>query len=552
MRYIPSLLLALLFGSVLTHAQTITTEPLAESAYCIGETVTVDYTLSGAVNPGNAFILQLSNPEGSFDEGFRNVGSISSTQSGSISWDVQSDIDPGDRYRFRVIASNPKVDGSDNGSDVALDRPVQVSFSVSEGTLGMIGREGRDGVVYYAFVDEPITLTAGPKVLQYFWWNLGIGVGASIEQTDGRTVQVSYSTPGEKRVYLFGYSAEARCESQRSFTINVVPRQPVIPADAHIVQTTEIFGNGANPLPSSIWVCPGGVCRIEDHYNETVTIFVEAGGSVESKSLLLRNLVVYLRDGASLGPCDYLEGVVVRDPGASVIVDSPEEFGTRINDVAGLAFDYSAVPANGCPSLAPYTVQIREDSRSIHTAEQENGSDMEYWVHEGGVLQSSGNHNVYYIEAGGRLVVNGMGNTIYVKDGGTVEVEQGSGHRIFYEMDAKIVAAGDEAVLLPSSGITFVSRTSSVQVPGAGASADQYVQISPNPFRSATEVHVDPVMGGITRIEIYDNLGRKVCEKIGSGEESRIRLEMSGYPAGVYHARVLCRGGEQIGRLVLE
>lgn len=65
-------------------AQTVTTNPLSASAYCGGDVVSVGYTASGTFAPGNAFIVQLSGPAGSFTDGMANIGSESATASGTV------------------------------------------------------------------------------------------------------------------------------------------------------------------------------------------------------------------------------------------------------------------------------------------------------------------------------------------------------------------------------------------------------------------------------------------------------------------------------------
>lgn len=553
MRVCFSLPLLLFLSSVVLSAQTITTEPLAQSAYCAGETITVNYTLTGAVNPGNAFILQLSNPDGGFDDGFQNLGSIISTQSGAITTPAGWDVPAGAQYRLRVIASNPRVDGSDNGSDIAIDHYPNLGHQVRSGTIAYFDlyRGPQTGRHYYAFPGDIISLDAGSSNARHYWWNFGVGIGASPEQTGARSTTVSYSTPGAKNVLLLGYSENALCQVQKSFVINVLPTQPVLPADVRIIQTDETLNSS---MSSNVWVCPGGVCRIsrEGIWNDApLRIYVEAGGSVIGEDAHLDKVIIYMRSGSSIGPFKHIEGAIVQEPGASIVKgDNGESMRGGIKVLPGLTFDYSNVPPNGCPSLAPYTVQIKPDTRSIHTPEQDENSNAEYWLHNGGMLTSTGNGNTYYVEAGGRLVVNGVDSKIYVKDGGTVDVQQGSGHRIFYETKATLLNTGNDPILLPSSGITYTGQVSSVDVDATVGGSSSLVQIRPNPIRSRAEVRVDGSLGEINRVEVYDYVGRKAYEVEGVGVS--VVLEMGSYPRGVYHVRVVTRGGVVSSRIVLE
>ena len=551
-----STLFILLLVSMHVSAQTITTEPLSQNTYCADETITVNYTVTGVVNQGNAFTLQLSNPKGSFDNGFRNLGSIVSTQSGSIDVQLDEAITAGTKYRFRVIASNPRIDGADNGADIAIDPYPSIRVSPGGGVY-MYKRHGGSGGQpliehFYTFPGDPVSFEMSASGSQRFWWNFGIGVGAAPEQTSDRRPTVTYSTPGQKNVIVSAFSPNVRCETRTNFVVDVLPTQPVLPADVRIVQTDELFDRN-NPFPPNIWVCPGGVCRIGRHHSldAPVRIYVEAGGSVIGDRDHVMDLIVYAKSGASVGPFEDFYGIVVHEPGAGIVgSDDPERGFVAIKKVASMTFDYTDVPPNGCPSLVPYTVQIKPDVRGIHTAEDDNNSAAEYWIHENGVLTSRGNGNVYYIESGGELRVQGADSKIYVKEGGMVNVEQGSGHRIFYESEGSIVNAGDGAILLPSSGITFVSQVSSVGRETGSVIEQSRLSMSPNPSTGTVELRVDEVGGLVERVEVYDMRGRKAHEVDVSGE--RVEISLDGYPAGVYHVRAITSKGVVTGRLVIQ
>ena len=528
--FLPALVLLIVI-STLVQAQAITTDPLAQNAYCAGDVITVDYTLTGAVNPGNAFILQLSNRAGRFDSGFQNVGSVVSGQSGSINFEVPSVLPGSSSYRFRVISSNPRVNGSDNGSDIAIDRAPNANVAYDDAIFNV--GAGKP----HAFVGEPIQFKANGKV----WWNFGIGVGAVPEQTSAINPVVSYATPGIKNIRLLSYSPNARCEDASDLTLTVLPLNPVLPADVHIVQGEEVFDIN-NPAPQYIWVCPGGICRIE-HGGKNEMIFVEGGGSLESRSAL--GSLIYVKEAGSVSTLHHFNGRLVYEEGAGYV-----SLPWSVKKVDDMVFDYTDVPPNGCPSLAPYTVQIKPDVRGIHIAEDDNNSAAEYWIHENGVLTSRGNGNVYYIESGGELRVQGADSKIYVKEGGMVNVEQGSGHRIFYESEGSIVNAGDGAILLPSSGITFISQVSSVERETGSAIEQGRLSMSPNPSTGTVELRVDEVGGRVERVEVYDMRGRKAYEV--DVRDERVEISLDGYPAGVYHVRAITSEGVVTGRLVIQ
>lgn len=517
-------------------AQTISTGPLAKSSFCAGESLSVDFTISGSLNPGNAVILQLSDSGGSFTNGFRNLASQSTTVSGTFDVIVPEDIITGGKYRFRAIASNPRIDGTDNGTDLALEALPDPDARLDSRSGTVLMRNS-----YHAVEGLPVTFDNKAYSATHFWWNMGIGVGAVPEQTDAFEPTVTYSVPGEKHVRFLAYTRNG-CVATRDFHLTVLPVNPFLPADVAIVQGRVEF-DVKNPIPPFVWVCPGGECYAGSATNST--IFVEAGGSVVVNSL--RSSVIYMKRGASYSGELMSRGVIVYEEGAGI--PTPESYGNHLHaKVPSLTFDYSLIPPGGCPSLAPYTVEIKPNASSIHTSQSDNQSNVEYWVRDGGLLSSNGSGNTYCVEAGGHVTVDGSENRVYLKDGATVDVRSGSANRIFYETKATIVNAGQDAVLLPSSGITFVSQVSSVS--GPETSGGTLVHIVPNPADDVAEVRVDPALGVIRQVTLYNALGETILQQEGVGTTT-LHMSLEDLQPGIYQVRVRADRAEQVQRLVI-
>ncbi|HMQ77766.1 MAG TPA: hypothetical protein PKE21_16900, partial [Flavobacteriales bacterium] len=81
------------------------------------------YTATGTFNGPNTFTAQLSDASGSFASPV-DIGSVSSTTSGSISCTIPTNTIGGNGYRIRVVSSDPVVTGTDNGSDITIDQPT--------------------------------------------------------------------------------------------------------------------------------------------------------------------------------------------------------------------------------------------------------------------------------------------------------------------------------------------------------------------------------------------------------------------------------------------
>ncbi|MFN8297139.1 MAG: HYR domain-containing protein [Chitinophagales bacterium] len=108
-----------LFGDFMYGANSITTGTISPSTYCAGTAVSVPYTISGTYNSGNVFTAQLSNSSGSFASPV-NIGTLTSTSSGTISATIPPGTVGGAGYLIRVVSSNPVIT-TDLGTSVTID-----------------------------------------------------------------------------------------------------------------------------------------------------------------------------------------------------------------------------------------------------------------------------------------------------------------------------------------------------------------------------------------------------------------------------------------------
>ena len=511
-------------------SQTVATSPLGKNTFCAGETITVNYTATGTFQPGNAFIVQLSSPTGSFQTEFKNLGSASSTTSGSVTVDLPGEAAGCTAYRLRVIESNPRVDGSDNGQDLSIDAKPYARISLPHDLE--VHRS------YVAAVGLPIEVRGSYRDDYRYHWDFGSGATPTLSTQPG-PVQVSWSTPGEKTV-LLKVTTPNGCQAYTTERIMVYGPNPSIPEDVTIVQDHQKFGRISKR--SIHWICPGGVLETEDILDGI--IYVEAGGSLIVKDI--GDMIVYVKSGGTITYSGRGHNLILYETGAGL--NTPGGLrGTEV-EMSPLTFDYSNVPPGGCPSLAPYTVQIKPNVNGIHTVEEDDKSDVEYWIWKDASLTSNGNNNIHCVEAGGSLTVNGDDNRIYLKEGAVLNVQSGTGNRIFYETKATIVNTGEDAVLLPSSGITFdVSQISSVAVAGESESA---LRLSPNPTVGSVEIILSRRGDVIRSVELLDGLGRSLYS--AKGEGARHRIDLSALPSGVYHAKVETNTGTFIRKIVRE
>ncbi len=518
----------LLAFSLPLAAQTITTGAVSSKVICGGSSVTVNYTAKGAFVPGNAFILQLSDPSGGFGTAVNNLGSISSTTSGSITVTVPNHLN-GTGYRFRVIGSNPPVTGTDNGTNITIGSIPSIEIERAR-----IKSEGNGRRV--VMVGDPTTfaLRSGTNIPAgaSYLWNFGAGA-APATSTDAAPAAVTYATPGSKKVMLRVTTA-AGCSATTTFDVNVSSLNPAVgPADFIVQTDVTPTHQWAQNFRGSVWVCPGGTFRMPIlAMQDRLSVLVERGGNLVVERL---EGIVYLKSGASLtlqnGYVDY--GTIVYEPGASIhVVDGMEERLRRI-EVPSLTFDYRKAPPGGCPSLARYIKEIPPQAHSVLKPTTADESNAEFWVREGGELTALGTGNTYSIEAG---TVTALGDScvVYLKKGSTFNAGGSKGHRIFHEVEATIINAGDGSVLLPSDSVTFVVSGVSGVEENISTGATDGMTASPNPAISSVTIGTKDPSAEIRRIVIRNTQGEIVIERnvdrIGS-----VSVSVEGLASGVYH-----------------
>jgi hypothetical protein len=90
---------------------------------CKGASVSVPYTIANNVfTAGNVFTLQLSNASGSFASPV-NIGSVTSTTSGTINGIIPINTNNGTGYRLRIVSSTPSYTSDDNGTNIIIVGP---------------------------------------------------------------------------------------------------------------------------------------------------------------------------------------------------------------------------------------------------------------------------------------------------------------------------------------------------------------------------------------------------------------------------------------------
>ncbi|MDW8273458.1 MAG: PCMD domain-containing protein [Chitinophagales bacterium] len=144
-------------NSVTLATSSVNGFPLYFSPNAPAGNVSVSYTTGGgSFNAGNIFTAQLSDANGNFANPL-NIGSISSTASGTISAVVPNNTPAGTGYRIRVVSSNPPIIGTDNGNDLTID---QFSNRINPSTKQ---------VIRYATNGSPLTVSESQQTISRRW-----------------------------------------------------------------------------------------------------------------------------------------------------------------------------------------------------------------------------------------------------------------------------------------------------------------------------------------------------------------------------------------------
>lgn len=99
------------------------TSPVASTSYCAGSTFNLTFTISGVfsnVPITNVFSAEISDVNGTFAGSPVTIGTRTALTAGTIACTLPSTLLTSGLYRFRVVSSNPAINGSDNGANISI------------------------------------------------------------------------------------------------------------------------------------------------------------------------------------------------------------------------------------------------------------------------------------------------------------------------------------------------------------------------------------------------------------------------------------------------
>ncbi len=121
----------------------VNTGSISGSPFCYNDPITINYTVSTTLSPGNIFTAQLSNPSGSFVTPV-NLASVVSNTSGVIHATIPYSAPPSSSYKIRVIASDPSV--LTNTSDITIGSTIITNEWIQK--INFAGTARRNAVAF--------------------------------------------------------------------------------------------------------------------------------------------------------------------------------------------------------------------------------------------------------------------------------------------------------------------------------------------------------------------------------------------------------------------
>ncbi|GAA4026725.1 hypothetical protein GCM10022409_08330 [Hymenobacter glaciei] len=193
-----------------TYPPTIATGTVSPAAFCSGTFIQVPFTTNTtAYNAANQFKFQLSDANGVFTAGSRLYGSLISTSaSGGVLRDTVAFRTPaGSGYRVRVVASNPAITGTDNGTNLTI-YPTPVASASSNSPVVFNGT---------------IQLVAQPTGQSSYQWYVNYTSGGSGYVGSGQTLNLSNAQPNQSGKYYVYVGNSNGCQDSASVRVLVQP-----------------------------------------------------------------------------------------------------------------------------------------------------------------------------------------------------------------------------------------------------------------------------------------------------------------------------------------
>ena len=208
----------------------ITTGALTSNSLCAGNQLSISYSASGVYYSPNTFLAQLSNAAGSFAAPI-NIGIITSNNlSGTIPVTIPVNTSAGSGYRIRIISSNLATIGSDNGTNITINRPPSITIndaSVCE--------------------DDNLTLSASPVANASYAWK-----GPNGFESFSQLISINNIKSNQAGVYKLTVTVDG-CSSIKDVNVSVNPLPLAVAGNSQIICSGNFTTLGATAVPGNTY-----------------------------------------------------------------------------------------------------------------------------------------------------------------------------------------------------------------------------------------------------------------------------------------------------------
>ncbi|WP_299252653.1 FG-GAP-like repeat-containing protein [uncultured Cytophaga sp.] len=287
-----------------------------EESLCVSSTINIIGSSSGIFQTDNLFQLQLSDKNGTFTTP-TNLGLSQKTLSNLISAQIPASLEAGNKYRMRIVSTNPYLESKDNGYDITIikdcflltnispttnnqnisvtenitttfsgDIPTTTKFSIY-GSLS-----GSHSANKGSFTKSGNTVSFLPSSDFFSGEKVSVIVDTSIKSTNGARLKQpflsNYTTKSQNAPALFTHYESIEGLSKMIISIGDLDNDHDIDAVITDVITDSVSfllnsGDGTFVKSNSIYVSNEGLCELADFDRDgdlDISI-IDGGGNIQ-------------------------------------------------------------------------------------------------------------------------------------------------------------------------------------------------------------------------------------------------------------------------------
>lgn len=210
---------------------------------CADNFIQIPFTAIGDFDSTNVFIAQLSNAQGSFID-FINIGVLQSISSGTITAYLPKELKTSDKYRIRIISTNPPIISKNEAMLLSFYELPKVNI---KGNLQVCRND-----VYEYYSD--------PNVDYHFQWYVNAGKIVGSDTSNKVTILWDSVTTATLKLIITNVITECKDSNAIQITINPNMEVSEIFGESIVCPETEIlYYTVSNSYTSNLWEIENGV-----------------------------------------------------------------------------------------------------------------------------------------------------------------------------------------------------------------------------------------------------------------------------------------------------